>query len=286
MANKIEINSRAPLNLNDPTLAARRANASGIRWGAIFAGIAVGTAVQLLLTLLGFAAGLTSMDIAQGETVNPIAPLLWGGASMLIAGFAGAYVAARMSGLKRRMDGLFQGVVTWGVTTLMIAFFATTLSGTLLSGMFSALAPAVASKAEATSSADSPAKPSASSGNPLADFARSQLGNVDAQSVQKFQQAISAGNREQAIQLLTSSASMEPARAGAVVDQALIISGSPSQASPQSRATADKAVKTAGSAMWGAFIAVALSLLVGIAGGMLGAAGSRRLPWVGTQSAA
>src|SRR4051812_48319352 len=84
--------------------AARRPLVPAIRWGAVFAGVAVGVSVQLALTLLGIASGLSSTDVSQGETVG-MGPLIWAGLSMLIAAFIGGYVAARMTGLKRKVDG-------------------------------------------------------------------------------------------------------------------------------------------------------------------------------------
>ena len=68
-------------------------------------------------------------------------------------------------------------------------------------------------------------------------------------------------------------------RAGTVVDQALIFSGSPEQASPQGRAAADRAINSASRVAWSVFAAVALSLALSIIGGALGAMGARRTTW-------
>jgi hypothetical protein len=75
---------------------------------------------------------------------------------------------------------------------------------------------------------------------------------------------------------------VDQSRASVVVDQALILSGSPEQASPQGRAAADRALGAAGAAAWTVFTAVALSLALGIAGGALGAVGARRTTWTDT----
>src|SRR4051812_13856075 len=92
--------------------AIRRPYFSAISWGAIFAGVVVGLSINLLLNLLGIAAGLMSVDVASGRLPGANAPMwaaIWNGISMLIAAFAGGYVAARMSGLKRRSDGILHG---------------------------------------------------------------------------------------------------------------------------------------------------------------------------------
>ena len=253
--------------------AARRPLFPAIRWGAIFAGIAVGISVQIAMTLLGVATGLSTVDIASGETVSSTGALVWAVFSMLVAGFIGGYVAARMSGLKRKTDGILHGIVSWAMTILLIAVFATSLSGMLVSGVFSSLAPATMARAAGES--------------PVASYLRGQVGgNIDASTLQRWQEYIRAGQRDQAIQLMVNSMRVDRARAATVVDQALILSGSPSQASAESRAATDRAAKEAGGAVWAVFLAVILSLAVAIGGGILGAAGGRRLPWTSSMRTA
>lgn len=245
----------------------RRPMFPAIRWGAVLAGVAVGVSVQLALTLLGIATGLTATELAEGETMGT-GPLIWAGFSMLVAAFVGGYVSARMSGLKRKADGILHGAVSWAVTTILFAVLATSVGGTLVSGVFSNMNQLARVGASA-----------AAGGGPVADLIRSQGARVDPESLRQFQQSIQAGQREQAVQLLTSRMGVEPARAANLVDQALILTGSPQAASAQGRATAEGAMRTAGTAAWVVFLAVALALAIGIGGGALGAAGSRRVSW-------
>jgi hypothetical protein len=250
----------------------RRSFFSVIRWGAVVAGVAFGISVQLVLTLLGIASGLSAIDVTRAETVGN-GPLLWTAASMLIAAFAGGYVAARMSGLKRKVDGALHGAISWAVTTLLFALLATSAGGTLLGGVFSNMDSAMA-------------RSSAGGESIVGTMLRGQIGrNVDAATLQTLQQAIQAGRRDEAVQIM-QSIGVDPARAGTIVDQALILSGSPAQASPQGRETATRVVQTASRAAWGVFATVALTLALGIVGGLLGAAGSRRTIWTGTAPAA
>jgi hypothetical protein len=264
-------------NYTDQSLGAspflRRPLFPAIRWGAVLAGVAVGISVQLVLTLLGIASGLSAMNVAQGDSPSATGPLLWAGLSMLISAFVGGYVAARMSGLKRKVDGVLHGAVSWAVTTLLFAVLATSVSGSMLSGIFGNVAPSMTRSAGTGESA-------------VGSLLRGQMGgNVDASTLQRLQRDIQAGRRDDAIRLMSSSMGMDPSRAATVVDQALILSGSPEQASPQSRAAADRAVQTASTAAWVVFIAVALSLAVGIAGGVLGAVGARRTTWASSTTA-
>ena len=87
--------------------------------------------------------------------------------------------------------------------------------------------------------------------------------------------------RDQAVQLVIGKMGVERDRAETIVDQALIVTGSPQAASPQGKQTAERAMQAAGTAAWVIFLAVALALAIGIGGGVLGAAGSRRVNWSG-----
>ncbi|RJF99099.1 hypothetical protein [Noviherbaspirillum saxi] len=243
----------------------RRPVLPAIRWGAVLAGVAVGISIQLALTLLGIATGLSSIDVGAGETLG-MGPLIWAGVSMLVAAFFGGYVAARMSGLKRRADGVLHGAVSWAVTTIMFAILATTVGGTLVSGVFSNMSQ-LARVATANGEA------------PLTALMRAQGGRVNPQTMSQLQQYLQAGQRDQAIQLVTGTMGVEPTRAETIVDQALIMAGSSAAASPQGKAKVENAMQSAGTAAWIVFLAVTLALAIGIGGGALGAAGSRRISW-------
>jgi hypothetical protein len=248
----------------------RRPLVPGIRWGAVLAGVAVGVSTQLVLTLLGIASGLSATDIAEGDTPGA-GPLLWTGISMLIAAFVGGYVAARMTGLKRKVDGVLHGVVSWAVTTLLFATLATSAGGALLSGVFGNIVPAAANMA-GNAAGNAPGG--------LAGVLKSQVGpNANAESLKTLQQYIQSGRRDEAVRYLSGTMGVEQARAATIVDQAMIVSGSPEQASPQARQAADRALSVASGAAWTVFLAVALSLGLGIAGGALGAIGARRTTW-------
>ncbi len=250
----------------------RRPLFPAIRWGAVLAGVAVGISVQLVLTLLGIASGLSMTSVQQGEAPGTGA-LVYAGLSMLVSALIGAYVAGRMSGLKRKTDGILHGVVSWAVTTLLFVVLATSAGGSLLSGLFSGVGQG----------ANVMAQTGASPGGMTALLNR-QLGtNVNPESMRTLQQYISSGRRDQAIDYMSTNMGVQRDRASTVVDQALILSGSPEQASPQGRAAADRAIKGASTAAWVVFGAVALSLVLSFIGGALGAMGARRTTW--TESA-
>lgn len=245
----------------------RRPMFPAIRWGAVLAGVAVGVSVQLVLTLLGIATGLSTTELTRGETLGT-GPLVWAGFSMLVAAFVGGYVAARMSGLKRRADGVLHGAVSWAVTTILFAVLATSVGGALVSGVFSNMNQLASAGVSA-----------AGGESPVETVMRTQGARLDAESMRQFQQYLQSGQRDQAVQLLSSRMGIDQSRASMIVDQALIVTGSPQAASQQGQARAEGAMQTAGTAAWVVFLAVALALAIGIGGGALGAAGSRRVSW-------
>jgi hypothetical protein len=115
-----------------------RIPAQALRWNAVVAGMAVGIAIQLLLSMLGGAAGL-AMSGASYAGVQPAAvPVfagVWSAASLVVAAIAGGYVAARSTGFRRMGDGALHGAVAWGATTVFFALLAAIGAGATLGGL-------------------------------------------------------------------------------------------------------------------------------------------------------
>jgi hypothetical protein len=132
-----------------------RSRVSPISWPAIFASLAVGISVMLLLTLAGVAIGFTVVDPGgEGPSAITMGAAIWQTFSMLLAALVGGYVAARLSGLRRTTDGVLHGAVSWGATTVLYAVLATTALGTLTAGMFGLLAPAAADRTSSAPQGD------------------------------------------------------------------------------------------------------------------------------------
>jgi hypothetical protein len=253
----------------------RRPLMPAIRWGAILAGVVVGISVQLALALLGIATGLSSNQAAQGEELR-IVPMIWAGVSMLVAAFVGAYVAARMSGLKRKADGILHGVVSWAVTTLLFAVLATSAAGLMLDNLFDRMVPDLAQE-QATQESATPQQ-----AGPVQSFLVSQLGKeATPAQLRRIIRYIHAGDRDRAVQYMVDTMNIASLRAENITDQALILNDAQGFASPRAQAEAERAASAASIAAWIVFTVVALSLVLGIIGGALGAHGSRRTTWGG-----
>jgi hypothetical protein len=253
----------------------RRPLMPAIRWGAILAGVVVGISVQLALALLGIATGLSSNQLAQGEEMT-IGPMIWAGVSMLVAAFVGAYVAARMSGLKRKADGVLHGVVSWAVTTLLFAVLATSAAGLMLDNLFERMVPNLEQEEAVQKSATQ------QQAGPVQAFLVKQLGeDATPAQLRRIIRHIHAGDRDRAVQYMVDTMNIASLRAENIADQALILNDAAGGASPRAQAEAERAAGAASIAAWTVFTVVALSLALGIIGGALGAHGSRRTTWGG-----
>lgn len=243
----------------------RRPLMPSIRWGSVIAGVAFGMSVQLVLALLGLAIGLTTIEAEAGDPVG-MGALFWASVSMLSASFAGGFVAARMSGLRRKTDGLLHGAVSWAVSTLMFATLASVAGGVLLGGVFNSMATETAREAKTEDYG-------------LTTLLRGMIGgDASVSDVKTLQRYIRSGQREEAT-LLLSSMGMDPIQAATVVDQAMIAAGNPQRTFAQGIDAADRQVRSAGGSTWAVFGGVFLSLLLGMAGGVVGAKGSQRMVW-------
>lgn len=110
-----------------------------VSWQAILAGVAITLAVQIMLSLLGTAIGMSTIDPLEGESPSAqafsIGAALWWAVSFFLSLAIGGMVAAEMSGLADRMDGVLHGLVTWATATLIGVYLVGQLVGSTLSGI-------------------------------------------------------------------------------------------------------------------------------------------------------
>jgi hypothetical protein len=245
----------------------RRILVPTLRWGAILAGVAAGLSTQLLLAMLGLASGLSLTQLSEGVAPGS-GTLLWSILSLLVAAVVGSYVAGRVSGLSRKTDGILHGVVTWSVSTLLFVLMATSLGGTLISGIFYDIGQGSAASNQAASSIG------------FVGMLNRQIGsNLSPQDFRVLQEDILSGKRDTAISFLTTRSGLRTDKAAAIVDQALILSGQSLLASSEARVNAEQSIKAASLVAWSVFLAAALSLIASIFGGLFGATTATRVTW-------
>lgn len=90
------------------------------RWGGIFAGVFTALGLNVLLSTLGIAFGISSLNprgTNPGENLGVGAAVWWGIQALLTLGIGG-YAAAKLSGAIRRSDGVMNGFLTWSLCTI------------------------------------------------------------------------------------------------------------------------------------------------------------------------
>lgn len=130
-----------------------------ISWGAIFAGVVIAVAVQLVMGILGTGIGLSMVDPVEGSTPGATgfgigAGLYWLITTVVALG-AGGYAAARVSGVTEKFDALVHGLVVWGVTLILTLYLLTSAVGGIIGGAFRTVG-AVANAAGSTVGAAAP----------------------------------------------------------------------------------------------------------------------------------
>jgi len=119
-----------------------------ISWGSIFAGAIIALATQLVLTLIGVAIGLATVNPANGGTASGTAlglgATIWLLISSLVSLFFGGYIAGRLGGT---FNGWLHGLATWGTVTVLTIMLLTTAAGNLI-GAASGLANFAASNSD------------------------------------------------------------------------------------------------------------------------------------------
>jgi hypothetical protein len=225
-----------------------------ISWAAIFGGVVLVVAVQLLLSLLGAGLGLGTIDINAGSTPTAttlgIGAGIWWVISSCIALGAGGFVSAWLAGIEIRFDGVLHGLVTWGIATLLTLLLLTSAIGGIIGGGFSALG-SVASAA----------------GSGVSDVAKplAQAAGVSPDMIQQQAQAYLQPTNP-------DPASMSPQDAQkAIATDLVTYAGGGADAQAKLKQTRDKAVQTAKDATDASASAASKTSLAAFAVVLLGA---------------
>ena len=138
--------SRGPVSTTVDTVASMGGGAHvhrRISWGAVFGGVIIVVAMQLLLSLLGAGFGLGTIDTNAGSTPTAtslgIGAGVWWLISSCLSLVAGGFVSAWLAGVEIRFDGVLHGLVTWGIATLLTLWLLTSAIGGIIGGGFAAL---------------------------------------------------------------------------------------------------------------------------------------------------
>ncbi len=121
----------------------------GFSWGAVFAGVAIATALTIWFAEVGLALNLGiidgNSDIGTVALVNGILWVVTG----LIALFAGAWVAGRMAQARTSMEGGLHGVGVWAASAVLMLMLAFSAVGAVAGGMMKVIGSGLSSAGDA-----------------------------------------------------------------------------------------------------------------------------------------
>ncbi|MFD0795413.1 TIGR04086 family membrane protein [Mucilaginibacter litoreus] len=121
-----------------------------ISWAAVFAGLIVAIFVQLALTLLGLAIGMSTINAVGHDTPGEglaIGSGIWYVASMIISLFAGGWVSGRLAKDKHTSESMIHGILVAGLLFILTFYLISNAVGSLIGGAGEILGGAVSAAA-------------------------------------------------------------------------------------------------------------------------------------------
>jgi ABC-type transport system involved in multi-copper enzyme maturation permease subunit len=109
-----------------------------ISWGGVFGGVLAGVGVLMLLSSLGLAIGVSAVDPRNpnGDAIGTGAAI-WTALTLLISLFVGGWASTRLSLLWERTTAMFEGVLVWVLSLIIVLYLAASGVGLVASGAFS-----------------------------------------------------------------------------------------------------------------------------------------------------
>ena len=118
-----------------------------VSWGAVFAGATIALVMQIILNMVGVGIGLSTIDVAQGDTPSvgslSIGAGIWWVVSGIVAAAVGGYIAGRLSGKASQSTTAYHGLIAWAVSTLLVVYLLSSAASGLIGGALSTASSAL-----------------------------------------------------------------------------------------------------------------------------------------------
>ncbi|MDQ3190926.1 MAG: hypothetical protein M3Q58_04965 [Bacteroidota bacterium] len=118
-----------------------------ITWSSVFAGLVIAFIVQFLLTLLGIAIGMSTVQpLSQEFPMEGLGTgaIIWWIVTVLISLYTGGWVAGKFAGSLNTYGKVFHGILTFGMYTIISFWLLTTTVGSVISGVGSVIGETLA----------------------------------------------------------------------------------------------------------------------------------------------
>jgi hypothetical protein len=128
-----------------------------VSWSAVFSGVFLSLAVQLVLNLLGIGIGAATLNPVQGTSPSAeslsIGAMAWWLVSGIIAAFIGGFTAGRTSGEPSESTAGWHGLTSWAAALVILVGIITVGAGSVVGGTLNLAAIAPNSAGAAAKSA-------------------------------------------------------------------------------------------------------------------------------------
>jgi ABC-type transport system involved in multi-copper enzyme maturation permease subunit len=242
-----------------------------ISWGGVFGGVLAGIGTLMLLSSLGLAIGVSAVDPRNPDgAALGTGAAIWTAVTLLIALFIAGWASTRLSMLWERTTAMFEGVLVWVLSLILILYLTANGIGLIAGSAFGMVGQTA--QAVGVSVGGAIDERGLSSGG--VDEILSRL--RDPQTAQTVARATGMSQQEASSALNQTSQRVEaarndPAQAAAAARQGLADLASRAKASVSS-AAAEVQPEVATTA-WLSFAALLLSLFAAIAGAAVGRRG-------------
>lgn len=108
-------------------------------WGAVIAGMVMAVGLQIVLSLIGTAIGMSTIDPLRyngspDASSFGIGAAIWFIVTSIIALFAGGWVAGHLAGSPEKTDSMLHGLLAWGLATILTVYLLASAIGSVVSG--------------------------------------------------------------------------------------------------------------------------------------------------------
>jgi hypothetical protein len=131
----------APRRNNDRAGTHRSANlidvqGMSVSWGGVWGGVLIGIGLLFLLTALGLALGVSAVDPHSDNSSLGMGAAVWAGISLLLALYIAAMASTRIGAIFDKTTGMFEGMLVWVLSLLVIVYLASSGIGLVAGGAF------------------------------------------------------------------------------------------------------------------------------------------------------
>ena len=238
-----------------------------ISWGGVFGGVLAGIGTLMLLSSLGLAIGISTVDPRDpNASAIGTGAAIWTSLTLLVSLFVGGWASTRLSMLWERTTAMYEGMLVWVISLMLILYLTASGIGLVASGAFGLLghtAQAVGASVD---------EQGLTSGNVDQIVARLR----DPQTASTVASALRLPRNEVSTALNNVSTRVDAARDNpeqAATEVRNGLSDLAARAKQNLAQTAADVQPEASATAWLTFVALVLSLLAAIAGAAMGRRG-------------